>query len=670
MASNTPMILPKKVQEGIIQFHKQCFMTIPTQWNMRANMENIDRAYQREQDQTKDTIASKAFNTVGDSTKIQNPSIPVVAPVVESAVEYQTSVFLTGTPIFGVVSSPEFEDQALQLETVVDDQATRGAWVNEFIMAFRDGFKYNLAAMEVSWEAEVTAALETDVSFSTKNARPVEVIWEGNKIKRLDLYNTFFDPRVPPHLVHKLGEFAGYHELMSRVALKAYVAKLPTTMNLTEAFESGFMGASVATSAYGAYYIPTINPDRLLNADPRFTTNWMQWAQLSDSEQKVRYKNMYQVSTVYARIIPRDFDFKVPAPDTPQIWKFIIVNNQVIIYAERQTNAHGYLPVLIFQPTVDGLSFQTKSLATNVLPIQQINTALWASVIAARRRAISDRGLFDPSRVSEAHINNPNPAAKIPVRPAAFGKPLNEAYFPIPFRDEQSPIIMQESEKLFEFAYLIAGQNRSRQGLFTKGNKTMHEYADVMANANGRDQMCAITIESTLLTPLKEILKVNILQYQGGVSLYNRAQQRTVDIDPIALRKAVMQFKISDGLIPSDKLINADSFQAAMQALMGAPQLGQGYNITPMFSYLMKTQGADLSSFEKSPQQLAYEQASAQWQQTVQQLFAQAAKSGADLTKITWPPQPTPQQFGYTPQGDNVAPGAQSTGQPTQEAQQ
>ena len=57
---------------------------------------------------------------------------------------------------------------------------------------------------------------------------------------------------------------------------------------------------------------------------------------------------------------------------------------------------------------------------------------------------------------------------------------------------------------------------------------------------------------------------------------------------------------------------------------------------------MMKTQGADIAPFEKSPAQVAYEQAVQQWQQVAME----AAKSGAQMS-----PQPTPEQFGYQPQG-------------------
>jgi hypothetical protein len=653
---NTPILLPRKTQEALIQYHHQCYNLQVSNWNLRDQMRQIDLSYIRENDFSVENVRAKSANKYGDPTRFQNITVPVVMPMVEAAVTYQSSVFLTGHPIFGVVSNPSTMDAAMQMETVIEEQSIRGGWVREIMMAFRDGFKYNLGCLEVNWERAVTAALETDLGFSTSQARPKEVIWEGNAIKRRDLYNCIWDTRVAPAEIYWRGEFSGYTEMFSRIQLKSYINSLPDKMvdNIIPAFESGlgFSGITFAQSQ-GGFYTPEINPDSMLDRDPRASTNWMAWAGIAASESKIKYKDMYEVTTLYAKILPSDFGMKVPSQNTPQVWKFVFVNHSVLIYAERQTNAHGYLPMLFMQPLEDGLDYQTKSLAKNVQPIQDITSAMWNSVIAARRRAISDRGIYDPSRIAEAHINSDNPAAKIPVRPAAYGKPVNEAYYPIPFRDDQSGTLMQETQQLMQMANVITGQNPVRQGQFVKGNKTLHEFQSVMSNANGRDQMTSMLLESQLFTPLKEILKINILQYQGGISLFNREIQKEVTIDPVALRKAVLDFKISDGLTPSDKLVNSDTLQVAMQVMGSSPQIAAGYNVAPLFSYFMKTQGARIQEFEKSAEQMAYEQAVQQWQLAMQNM-AEALKKAepGQIQEImkSMPPQPTPQQFGYNPQ--------------------
>ena len=646
----------EKSQEAILAFYRQCYSLLNQQWNIRERLLEVDRAYMRESNCTEEHIKARRANKRGNPNKFQDITVPVVMPQVESAVTYQQSTFLSGYPIFGVVSYPEFADAALMMDTIIGEQQIYAGWVQELLKVLRNGFKYNIAACEVDWCREVTHSLTTDVTQG-KNGKPEEVIWEGNKLKALDMYNTFWDTRCKPEEVSKWGEFVGYTELMSRIRLKQFIAGLPTKINVTQAFESGY-SAPVAYGSSGveSYYMPELNPEAIMNLSTMASTDWMAWAGIASKESKILYKNMYEVTTLYGRILPSDFGMKgVPGQNTPQIWKFIIVNNQVTIHAERMTNAHNLLPVLFCQPLDDGLGYQTKSFADNVSPIQDITTALANSSIAARRRAISDRMLFDPSRVSAAALNNDSPSAKIPVRPAAYQDDLSKAVYPFPFRDDQFQINAAEIQFYSSMANQISGLNPARQGQFVKGNKTRHEFAEIMQYANGRDQTVALTLESNFFTPLKEIIKLNILQYQGGVSLYNREQQTEVTVDPVVLRKANLAFKVSDGLTPSEKLIDGESLAMGFQTIAASPQLAQGYNLAPMFSYLMKARGARLQPFEKSQEQLAYEQAVAVWQDGMARL-AEAFKGlepqqMQDMLNQAMQnhPMPKPADYGYVP---------------------
>lgn len=644
----TPMVISKIAQTGVIAYLRQCTDLTTSQWNIRNRLRQIDLSYIREQDFTQENIRARIANTYGDSNRYQNITVPVVLPAVEAAVTYQASVFLTGSPILGVVASPQYEDEAMQLETILDDQSTRGGWVRELLMFFRDGFKYNLSAIEVDWARAVVPAFDTDLNFrGGQEGKFKQLNWEGNVLKRIDPYNMFFDTRVSPTEVYKKGEFAGYTELYSRVRLKEFINSLQNKIieNVIPAFASNYAGPMANFSETSRYYTPEINPNALLDTTLRATTDWLQWAGVSTGSDPTRAKlevhNMYEVSTIYGRILPSDFSMRVPARDTPQVWKFIVINHEVVIYAERLTNAHGYIPILFSQPLEDGLDFQTKSLAQNVAPMQSVASALMNSLIASRRRAISDRTLYDPSRVSEKDINSDNPSAKIPVRPKAYGKPLNEAVYPFPFRDDQAQTIFNDMHEVMRFSNIVTGQNQVRQGQFVKGNKTRSEYQDVMNNANGRDQMVSMLLESQLFTPLKEILKINILQFQAATEVTSRATSSVVKIDPVALRKAILNFKISDGLLPTDKLINSDVLQVAMQVIGSSPALSAEYSLGALFSYLMKTQGAYIQDFQKPKEQIAFEQALQQWQQ-----MGMAALDKGVAFNV---PQPQPQAFGYNP---------------------
>ena len=667
MATNFPYKLSKVSQAGFIEYEQHCHQIQNLTVNLRERLQKIDLLYAREFDRTKAHVLSKLANTYGDPTKFQNVVVPIVEPQVENAVVYQASVFLTGNPIFGVVADPTNEDAALQMQALIEENSIRGGWTDQFLMFFRDIFKYNLAAVEVVWDRITTQSIETALSYKAgTEGKPVNVVWEGNCIRRMDLYNTIFDTRVAPVDISTTGEFAGYTKRMSRVALMMYLDSLTNVIeeNKAAAYASNISGIGTSQT----YYTPAINPDPLIDpvADA-FGTNWLRWAGISAgsggaANLGVTYQYDYEVTVLYVRIVPSEFRIIVPSKNSVQVWKLIIVNHQIVVYAEMQTNAHNKIPILFGQAKNDGLRYQTKSLATNAEPFQAVSTALMNSMIASRRRAISDRGLYDPSRVAAEHINSDNPAAKIPVRPKAYGKPLSESYYPIPFRDEQAGVAMQEIKAVSDFSDTLNGSNRSKQGQFTKGNRTQHEYEDVMAHSNGRDQMTSISLEAQVFTPAKEILKINILQYQTAQDVPSAIQGRTVPIDPLVLRKALLSFKMSDGILPTDKIISGDDLAAGMQAIGTNPTIGAGYNLAPMFSYLMKTRNVDLKPFEKSPEQMAYEQAMQQWSQ-----LAQLAIQAKQEFKVV---QPVPAQYGYQPQGLNAGTaGKDQQSTPTNNAQ-
>lgn len=654
MAASTSVPLSKVSQQAFIAYYDQLQNNVNQfRTNLRVRMESIDKAYQREQDNTTEHKRAEITNELGDSTRFQNITVPVVMPQVEAAVTYQTSVFLTGSPLFGTVANASFMDEALQLETVIDEQANKGGWTRELMMFFRDGFKYNYAPVEVAWDQEVTHTVETDLAKSSSEGIPKDVLWSGNKIKRLDPYNTILDHRVPPTEVYKYGEFGGYTEYKTRIQLKAFIESLPDKIisNITPAFESQSGDAMAQSTTSRGFYIPMINDEVNTNSANMGGFDWNSWAGLSSATKgNINYKETYEVTTLYCRVLPSEFDLRIPSRNTPQIFKLIIVNHEHIIYCERQTNAHNWIPIFVGQPFEDGLTYQTKSLAVNAKPFQYVASAYMNSILHSRRRAVTDRVLYDPSRVTAAHINSDNPSAKIPVRPAAYGKHIADAVYPFPYREDQASFSMQQIQQLLGLANSLSGQNQASQGQFVKGNKTLHEFESVMQNANGRDQMASILLEAQVFMPLKQILKINILQYQGGTTIYNRDKQVAVEIDPIKLRKAVLEFRISDGLIPSSKIMNGETFSVALQTVASSPQIGSGYNITPMFSYLMKTQGADLREFEKSPEQVAFEQAMNSWQSLAQLTI----EKGGDPSKLH--PQPIPADYGYQPAGNKPAP--------------
>lgn len=600
-----PSALAPKSQDSVLDFARNCTNMLGEHWDVRPKLENIDIAYQREGNYGYDDGASRAANRVGDKSKIQDVVVPIVYTQTETALAYLASVFLTGNPIFGIVAKPSVPDEAaVMAETILMENSIRQGWIRHLLLWFRDGLKYNINAIECDWAEETIYQPITDLTFNSKVGRPKDLLWQGNKLKRMDMYNTLWDTRVAPAEVHTKGEFAGYVELVSRIELKQYLENLPDGIasNKVKAFEAPY-------GLYENYYIPSVNPDPLLQHNPRASTNWMAWATAGQQKSGIQYNNMYERLTLYARIIPSDFGMNVPARNLPQIWKFVIINNSVVVYAERKTNAHNLLPIIFSQPLEDGLGlgYQTKSFAQNVVNSQDVASALWNSRIASARRRLTDRVLYDPTRIREADINSPSVTAKIPVRPGLYGKSVNDAVYQFPFDDRNAQFFTQESQSVWEMAGYINGINKVQEGQFQRGNKTLREFQTVMSNSNSRLQMMALFIQAQALTPLKEIIKLNILQYQQAASYYNLNNKERVEINPETLRDQSFQYTITDGLLPADKVLNSDFMQVFMQTAVAIPEMAMEYDLMGMFAYFYREQGMriTLSDFKRSPEEKA-----------------------------------------------------------------
>ena len=595
-------------QGRIIEQVKHYLGTLTQLEQLRATFKEKDLAYYREQDRTETQRRALAANRVGDASKIQDPTVPVVGPQTETALASLVETFLSSYPIFPVVSKPQLMGEALQIETILGECAIQFQWSRHLSMAMRDGLKYNLMAVEVEWKDEKTSAVLNNPSVDMKYGTPTDTVFSGSQMKRIDPYNLLLDMRVAPCDVAAKGDFVGYNELLTRIQLKQLFLELDNslTMNATEAFNSKLGGPSPSAAPGHNYYVPEVNPLVPISNTNGIgqPTNWAAWAGLEDGAKKIDYSEMYQVTTLYCRVIPKELGMLVKNPGTPQIYKFIIVNSNVVIYVERKTNAHNLLPIIVAQPIEDGLNYQTKSFADNATPYQQISSGLYKSAMLSQRRKVYDRIFYDPSRIKKVDIDRTDPVARIPVTTEAYGKPILEAFAVVPYRDDGVPNILAMAREVVDMADVSSGQNRVARGQFQKGNKTRFEVDQVMGNSDARPRMMALQLEVVFYQPIKHILKTNILQYQPAGPMYNRQQKKEVAVNPVELRKKVWEFQVADGALPSSKLINPELLGQAFQAVAAVPQMAAEWDIMGMFAYQMQLSGARwVSDFRRTPQQ-------------------------------------------------------------------
>lgn len=605
-APTTPMPVSAEAQATVVRYLENVLAMYFMNYNIRDQLLQRDLAYYRTNDATATQRKASTANAAGDTSKIQNVTVPIVMPQVESRLAYLQETFLSGHPIFGVVAPPDQVDAIKQVETLLEDNSIRGAWGSELTKTMRDGLKYDYGACEVVWENRKIFNLSTPELVALSNASVTESYYAGNFIRRLDPYNLIADTRVPPEEIHTKGEFVGYSEVLSRIALKKYMEDLPVfgTMNFRKAFETPGTGDASLLDPTSATYIPTVNPSALLPTLGAVPFSWTAWAGLDKSQQGIQYQDSYEKTVLYVRLLPSDFKISVKNRNHVQIWKFVIINRKTVIYAERQTNAHNLLPIIICKPTNDGMAWQSKSFGENVMPLQSVASALVNSGLESQRRKVYDRMLYDPSRVNKKDIDEVSSVARIPVKNTTMGKGLADAVYQIPYRDEGVADVMMLSQQITQMADVVNGQNRVQQGQFQKGNKTRREFDTVMANASNRERLMAKALEDTFFTPIKQIILTNILQYQPPTTLVAPADGSEIKVDPATLRKASIRFKLSDGFMPSEKLVGSDTMGQVFQAATALPGIAVEYDLMGMWTYSMALQGANwLSDFKRTEQQ-------------------------------------------------------------------
>ena len=600
------LTLDRTGRTNILEFARNCarssFVTLQSFRNM---LKIRDQVYQRQLNLTAKQLQAIQANMRGDPSYVADVTVPIVMPQVESAVAYQAGVFLSSTPIFGVVASADKEDMANQFELVLQQQAQRFGWSRELIKIFRNGFKYNFGPAVINWRrTPVSKITNSQIADKVGLSQIQSDSFAGNQIKALDPYNCFMDTRVSPANIHTDGEFFGYNEMLSRIQLKRLIQELDPskTQDLREAYESSYTGNTVGMSAYD-YYLPIINKYLNVSHLAYYGTNWMNWAGLENGgNNDIAYRDHYLVTHFYCRACPSDFGGR---GNIPQVYRAIIINWRYVVFVERIIAAHDYLPTVVMQPNEDGLAYQTQSMVDNSMPFQDMSSALWNISLEASRRRIYDRLVYNPNLINKKDIDPADPISRIPLKNAAlFQGDIARAIYQIPYRDDGSQMGVQHAQLISQMADEAVGQNKVARGQFQKGNKTTAEFDRTMDGADSRQQLAAICIEHQFFTPVKDIVKANTLQNQGPMTVLDQEQKQEVNIDPVQLRNAILEFTITDGVLPTDKLLSTDVMQVFMQTAQAMPVLASQYDVMSMFLYWCKLKGATwVNQFKNNPAQ-------------------------------------------------------------------
>ena len=86
--------------------------------------------------------------------------------------------------------------------------------------------------------------------------------------------------------------------------------------------------------------------------------------------------------------------------------------------------------------------------------------------------------------------------------------------------------------------------------------------------------------------------------------MYSAAYKRPVQVIPEDLRKQELLFKVTDGMLPLDRLIETDFMGTFMQVIAADPQLNFEFDKVKLFTYFAKLRGMhEVADFARTPEE-------------------------------------------------------------------
>lgn len=610
MALSDPGKISEKAQKSLVQYCKCVLELHKRMHDLRDKMKYVDIAYARYK-YLKGIGATQGVDTAGDvCCDINNSEItvPIVVSQVDTFRGYFAEVFLSGYPLFPVVSTPANSAEAEQLTAIIDDHATRSRYAQQFMLNFFDAAKYNLTFADIEWcEVNDYDATSAYNNIQKQGATVEKSAFSINKIEHWDPYNTLFDNRVAPVNVPYTGEYAGVIKIISRIELirkLQYLKDKTEGYNTTQALDNKFSGASNENIPGGGYYTEKPQISNILSKPSIARAGLMDWVSYltgttNGGTYQRNYSDMYEYIKLYVRLIPAEhFIYGVPKAREPQVWALEFINHDRLISAKRIFSIYETLPVKISQPFEDGFELQTQSIAERGIDFQEVSSKLLAIRLEGARRAINDRAIYDPTMIDQADANNRNSAPKIPLKPnsAINGKKLEDAYRSIPFEGHATDGVVTDMANLERMANMLQGLNEGSQGQFRKGNRTRAEFEGVINNSENRMRLPALAMEMQFFLPIKEQIKLNIEQYGVSGTFQNMKTGASYDITPemlASIKKKINQFQVADGFTPASKLASTDMLVQGTQLIGNSPILQQqlGPMLAPMVIHILELGG-------------------------------------------------------------------------------
>lgn len=529
-------------------------------------LDDGDRERARKQERTGTPAATKL-------------NLPLTYVHLDDMMTYFAATFAPTRGMFYHTGKKDEVADSTQIITIMNNHAIYAGYYREVLLGILSLLKYNSGGFYIGWSKDHGPKLVRDEQNEDKLES--ELKWEGNKLEALDKYNFLCDPNVHPNKLYCEGEFGARVKMVSHYWLQSRAAR-GGYFNCEQALTQG------PDSASRVYYR---SPPREAQFESN-SSNGTDWVAILGQTSSAGLSNGYEHTEIFVRLNPVDFGLidgtaaQKNARRRYETWRFTIINNEWIIDATYMNNIHGFLPYFMGVINDDVMGSAQKSTAEILAPLQNFASFLINTHITSSRKNMWGLTIYDPSVIDLKEIPEGEVAARIPLKPAGYGKNVNEAVWQPTSRNLDTSQTMQDLGGVMDVINQFFPTQSLPGQIASIDRAVTSQVAAVQQGVNRRQQKSARLIDDAIFRPLRFAMYYNIIQYQPDQSeVTDYYTGKPVQIDLNSLRNTDLPFIIGQGLKSVDRQTAAAEIQKVLFALIQAPQSAQGIDLLALMDY-------------------------------------------------------------------------------------
>lgn len=538
----------------------------------------------------------EADNKRGKPPKPVKHNLPLTMAQIDEAVTYLMSVFAPNMDIFVATSRADKQAIAEGLMEEVNGQGQLGQYYREMCKMCLNALKYNIGGFSIAWEKHMGYTFENMGGGQVQ--KKVGVVWEGNTIKSLDMYNFLFDTSVHPVDLPQKGEF--FAEIIPITPFRAKKMGEDGKLFGIGRFVNETMPLSPNDGAnqISFYYNPPSVRENVGNADGG-VTNWRQILSAAGGAGNAQSSRpVLEIAYYTTWIYPNDFglsDSKVC-----ELWRIAMVNGRYIGFAVKLDDTHGMLPCAMAAPIEDDLINEQRTYAEQLLPLQHFASFLLNTHQDATRKAIYGITLYNPN-IFPGLDKSPDEmvGGMIPMRSSATDIDISKAFQQIndaPDTDQNVDMV----SKIMEIMQKILPTNQAQQ-VASLERATEYQAAATVQASNRRNLKIARMISDQALTVLKFQMMYNIYSNIGQIEYTDPQTGQTQTISPADLIDAKIELDVGTGLRGIDRLMQIQIMKDILTLVVQSQQAIQEIDLVSLLNYIAGLAGdkTDLAQFKR-----------------------------------------------------------------------